>query len=113
VAIDSSSVLAISPQEKRLWLYNGTTGMNHPIPITNFYNELMLIKGIRDPEIALRSALLFENLHQYTDSDLDAAFIAYNRFRKRVELHPGAPEPSAAGIRARVQSFFRRKKSHG
>lgn len=113
VAIDSSSILAVSLREKRLWLYDGTSGMNHPIPITNFYNELMLFKGIRDPEIALRSALLFENLHQYTDSELHAAFIAYNRFRKRVELHPDPPEPSAVGMRARVQSLFRRKKSHG
>jgi hypothetical protein len=113
VAIDSSSILAISTQEKRLWLFDGTTGMNHPIPITNFYNELMLVKGIRAPEIALRSALLFENFHQYTDGEIHAAFIAYNRFRKRVELHPPALEPSAAGIRMRVQSLFRRKKSHG
>jgi hypothetical protein len=113
VAIDGSSILAISPPEKRLWLYDGSAGMNHPIPITNFYNELMLFKSIRDPAIALRSSLLFENLHQYTDADLHAAFIAYNRFRKRVELHPGAPEPHAVGIRARVQSLFRRKKSHG
>jgi len=113
VTLDVSSTLAISAREKRLWLYDGASGMNHPIPITNYYNELMLGKGIRDPKVALRSAGLFENLRDYTDDDLRTAFVAYNRLRKRIELTPGPSGPPSAGMRGWVQSLFRTKRHYG
>jgi hypothetical protein len=113
VAVDAMTTLAISGRERRLWLYDGASGMNHPIPITNYYNELMLSKGIRDPQVALRSSLLFENLQNYADADLRAAFFAYNRLWKRVELRPETTEPPAHGMRAWAQTLFRKKRRHG
>ena len=77
-----------------------------PIPITNFYNEIMLLKGIRDPEIALHSALLFTEPGRFTDEDLRSAFIAYNTIRQRVEIAPPAPEAEQGGIRGVVRRLF-------
>ncbi|MFQ5798512.1 MAG: hypothetical protein ACE5H0_07450 [Bacteroidota bacterium] len=79
-------VLAISPPEKRLWIYDAKSQVNHLIPVTNFYNELMMLKGIRDPNLALQSAKLFSRLSKFSDEDLARAFLSYNRLRKKVEV---------------------------
>ncbi|MGH2569478.1 MAG: hypothetical protein ACRDGA_14155, partial [Bacteroidota bacterium] len=34
-------VLAVCDEDERLWVYDENSGINHPIPVTNFYNELM------------------------------------------------------------------------
>jgi hypothetical protein len=107
VPIDIHSVLAIAAGEKRLWLYDGATGMNHPIPVTNYHNELMLRKQIRDPELALKSGLLFDQLSSYSDEDLRAAFVAYNAGRRRVEVQ-SVPSPAPArGFLGWLQSILR------
>jgi hypothetical protein len=110
VTIDTSRTLVISPAEHRLWLYDGTTGMNHPIPITNYYNELMLHRRVRDPHIALRSGLLFENLSTFPDDDLRGAFMAYNNLRRRVELKPVPPDRFRTGVAGWVQSLLGTKR---
>lgn len=107
VAIDDRSVLAIAPVEKRLWLYDGATGMNHPIPITNYHNELMLHKQIRDPAIALQSGLLFDRLFSYSNEDLRAAFVSYNAGRRRVEVNPVPAPESPRGFLGWLQSFLK------
>jgi len=98
VAIDGRTVLAIAEAEKRLWLHDGATGMNHPIPVTNFHNELMLQKQIRDPGRALAPGLLFDELSTTTDADLRAAFVAYNIARKRVDVQPAAAAAPERGL---------------
>ncbi len=84
--------LAICVPDRRLWLHDATTGVNRLIPVTNFYNELMLHKNIRDPRIALESRRLFEDLPSYSDSDLTYAFVTYNKLRAKVHV-AGAIEP--------------------
>ncbi len=86
VAIEAGIVLAISRDEGRLWVFDATSGMNILIPITNFYNELMLHKRIRDPKVALSSNRFFPHLEEYTDDDLRAAFLAYNKVRRKVDV---------------------------
>jgi hypothetical protein len=86
VPIGDGLVLAISPGEERLWLYDGRTGMNHLIPVTNYHNELMRVKQIRDPQVALKAVLLFREHASYTDAELRAAFVAYNKLRPKVPL---------------------------
>ncbi len=107
VAIDNRSVLAIAAGEKRLWLYDGATGMNHPIPVTNYHNELMLHKQIRDPAIALQSGLLFDHLSSYSDEDLRAAFISYNAARRRVDVQPASAPAPPRGFLGWLQSFLK------
>ncbi len=85
-------ILVISPAEKRLWVYDATNQVNHLIPVTNYYNELMLLKGVRDPNLALQSANLFSRLSEFSDEDLARAFLSYNRMKKKVEVTPGPVE---------------------
>lgn len=97
VRINENLVLGILMTERRLLLHDGVSGMNHLIPITNFYNELMLVKNIRDPQIALHSHLLFEDLMSYSESDLRSAFVAYNTIKRRVSIVNTPPPPKPRG----------------
>jgi hypothetical protein len=106
VRIDEHVTLAVGKQENRLWLHDAKTGVNYLLPITNYYNELMLLKRIRDPKIALRSSLLFTDLDSYSDADLRGACVAYNRLRPRVELNVGGPLPRLAGFRSLLRRFL-------
>jgi hypothetical protein len=110
VKVSDTLTLAIAKQEKRLWLHDARTMMNHLIPITNFYNELMLHQGIRDPKVALKSDLLYEKLEQYTDADLRAAFVAYNKQRKRVDIAlVEKPQRHDTGMKALFKKLFSTK----
>jgi hypothetical protein len=107
IAIDSRSVLVIAAAEKRLWLFDGTTGMNHPLPVTGYHNELMLQRQVRDPRQALAPALLFDQLPAYTDEELRAAFVAYNASRRRVEVQSVPARAPARGFLGWLQSFLK------
>lgn len=93
VDIDGAVTVAFAPAEKRIWMHDAVSGMVHPLPITNFYHELMVRAGIRDPKIALAPSLLWEQLEGYADDDLRSAFVAYNILRARVTLRPVPPRP--------------------
>jgi hypothetical protein len=111
VLLDDAHVLALCVQQRRLWLYDGATGIVHLIPVTNFYNELMLAKNIRDPKRALESGLLFEQLDLYSDDDLRKAFLLYNMLKPRTTLAP-APGEKTPGWRNAVRVFFARRSRH-
>ena len=78
--------LALCGTDRRLWVYEASTQVNRLIPVTNFYNELMLHKNIRDPKVALDSKRLFAHLSSYTDNDLTYAFLTYNKLKTKVHL---------------------------
>ncbi len=90
MSFEGSSVvsldLAICPADKRLWVHDRGTGVNRLIPVTNFYNELMLHKNVRDPKIALDSKIFFMTLDRYSDADLRSAFQSYNKLKTKVHL---------------------------
>jgi hypothetical protein len=86
-------VLALCATNGRLWLYEEPDQINHLIPVTNFYNELMLHKNIRDPRIAFDSKKLFSDLASFSDDDLTRAFITYNALKTKVHF----AGPVAAG----------------
>ena len=96
-------VLAICIGDRRLWIFDSETGMNQPVPVTNFYNELMLQRNVRNPKIALDSQRLFQDLHTFRDSDLFSAFRSYNQIRTKVAL-----DASVAPLSEGSPSFFRR-----
>jgi hypothetical protein len=77
-------VLAVCGNDSRLWVYDERTGVNHPIPVTNYYNELMLHKNVRDPKVALDSKRLFLELTQFSDRELTHAFQTYNQLHTKV-----------------------------
>ena len=109
VRVDDAVTLALAPEERRLWIHDRSTGMVHPLPVTNYYNELMIRRGVRDPGIALKSRLLFENQAAYADEELRDAFVTYNAIRHRVEVRPPQGQPKAGMLRRLVDAFFRRK----
>ncbi|MBI3111465.1 MAG: hypothetical protein HYZ01_07825 [Ignavibacteriales bacterium] len=102
--------LAICQADKRLWIHDTVSGINHPIPVTNFYNELMLHKNIRDPKVALEPNRFFGDLPRYSDLDLTKAFITYNGLRTKIVLeHPIIlPAPEGNLFLRRLKTLWNR-----
>ncbi len=101
-------VLAVCSFDRRLWVYDEATRVNRLIPVTNFYNEIMLHKNIRDPKIALDSKRFFADLAAYTDADLAHAFRTYNALKTKVHVD-GVVEPETAergGILHRLKNIL-------
>ena len=104
-------VLALCTADRRVWVFDSSTGVNRLIPVTNYYNELMLHKNIRDPKIALESRRLFSDVSAYTDADLTYAFFTYNKIKTKVHVQ-GAIEPDqkeSRGLAARFLKLFSRQ----
>jgi hypothetical protein len=110
VTIEGDLVLAIAKQEKRIWVYDRKSGMNLLIPITNFYNELMLHKSIRDPRVALKSDLFFQSLETYTDAEIRASFIAYNKLKRKVELKGPPTIEEQHGLKEFLMKLLRKRE---
>jgi hypothetical protein len=78
--------LVLCSKDRRIWVFDSLSGVNAPIPVTGFYNELMLQTGIKDPGIALEPQRLFDLSRSPSDSDLIKAFSSYNNVRKKVAI---------------------------
>jgi hypothetical protein len=112
IALDSAGelLLVISPAKRVLWLHDARTMVSTLVPVTNFYNELMLLKGVRDPKIALDHKRLFDDLASYTDADLRGAFARYNvSFRKvdATRLREEQPATARTSFVARFVEIFK------
>ncbi len=83
-------ILAISADEKRIWLHESYSGINYLIPLSNYYNQLMIEKNIRDPKIALKPNLFFGNVNgkhsDYTDIELRNTFLSYNKYLRKLDI---------------------------
>lgn len=110
VPIDADLTLAIAPQEKRIWLHDRVSGMNLLLPITNFHNELMLFKGIRDPGVALDVGHFFLSQTGYSDADLREAFIRYNAPRHLAKVQVPRAAPVAGGWFQTLKRLFGKEK---
>lgn len=108
---DRNLLLVISPARRVLWLHDMLDGTSTLLPVTNFYNELMLLKGIRDPQVALDHRRLFNHPDEFTDVDLRESFIRYNlAFRKVVPervVEPRPEPPKSRSIMDRIGNLFR------
>jgi hypothetical protein len=78
--------LALCSRDRRMWVYDALSQVNHIIPPTIFYNELMLHKSIRDPKIALDWRRLFSSMSGFSDAEFIHAFRTYNQIRMKVPL---------------------------
>jgi hypothetical protein len=76
-------ILAISGGEKKIWLHELNSGVNHLIPVSNYYNSLMLYRNERNAEKVLNPNLFFNNLGTFNDNELASAFILYNQYMRR------------------------------
>ena len=79
-------VIAIVPTHKRVWIYEAESEINHLIPVTNFYNEIMRVKGERDPEIVLKPNRLFTHHNELTDQEIGQGFFLYNKYLNKIKL---------------------------
>jgi hypothetical protein len=77
-------VLAFCKEDGKIWVYDEISGVNHLIPLTNFYNELMLHANVRDPKVALNSKRIFTDLQNYSDAMLSRAFASYNKLKTKI-----------------------------
>jgi hypothetical protein len=101
-------VLAVCVRDKRLWILDERDGVNHLIPVTNFHNALMLHKNIRDPKKALVPENFFSQLHEFSDADLTAAFVQYNKLRKKIDLgRIVVPRAARGNLFDKVISLFK------
>lgn len=85
IKIDEKYILAIAQLHKKIWLYEYDSGINYLIPVTNFYNYLMIVKKIRDEKIVLNYSLLFKNPETNSDEEIISAFILYNKYFRRIK----------------------------
>ncbi len=76
-------ILAICSGEKKIWLHEVYSGVNHLIPVSNYYNSLMLFRNERKMEKVLNPNLFFDNLGSFNDNELASAFILYNQYMRR------------------------------
>jgi hypothetical protein len=103
-------VLVLCSQDRRIWVYDTRSGINALIPVTGFYNELMLQMGIKDPRIALDPTRLFSAPEAQSDSDMIRAFASYNRVRNKIALSGDliiADNPKLNWIQRRLRRLLR------
>lgn len=86
VIIPDNLILVIAPVHKKIWLHETSSGINYIIPVTNFYNYLMMVKNFRSMKIVSNQSLMFKNLDSYSDMELISTFLAYNKYFKRVNV---------------------------
>jgi hypothetical protein len=100
--------IAFCTTDRRFWVFDGLELTCRPIPVTTFYNELMLVKNIRDPRIALDGRNIWRDLANYSDRDLALAFAAYNRMKGKVEIarDDQAPAGGRRSLLSRIGSLF-------
>jgi hypothetical protein len=124
---DRDLTLVLSPARRVLWLFDALSRTSTLIPVTNFYNELMLLKGVKDPKIALDHRLLFGDGKggdkgstgiSYSDEELAAAFVRYNSGFRKVDPERLArrSDPERGGERSVLKKLiggFRRSNANG
>lgn len=107
-------VLAVCAEDHRLWVFDAQTGVNHPIPVTSFYNELMLQNRVQDRRTVPDSKRLFTDIDTHSDAALTGAFSSYNRLRTKVLLGEPLVVQSEAGFnwfRRATRRLFRQGKT--
>jgi hypothetical protein len=112
IIIPDNLILTIAPAHKKIWLHKIETGVNHLIPLSNFYNQLMMVKDIRNSKIALNPGLFFDQLYEYSDADLVSAFITYNKYIKRFDIDLSYFEKgNSKPLQKSLLSFLKRGKN--
>lgn len=82
-------ILVIAPSDRKIWLHEINTGINHIIPATNFFNELLRQrKDLLDRAAPLNVNFIFENISKFSDVDINNAFINYSKAFAKVDIGP-------------------------
>jgi hypothetical protein len=105
IIVPGKYLLAIAGTAKKMWLHEFENGVNHLLPVSNFYNELMRLNNIRDPKIILSPGRLFENLPAYDDQQIISAFLSYNKYLKKIDIEY-YPADQSNNIQNRKKTLF-------
>jgi hypothetical protein len=84
--IKDKFILVIDKTNKKIWLHNYESGVNQIIPVSNYFNELMRLKKIKDENLFRSPSLFFNKLDDYTDEEFKLAFYQYNKFMRRFDI---------------------------
>ncbi len=84
--IKEKFLLVIDRTNKKIWLHNFESGVNHIIPVSNYFNELMRLKKIKDENLFRSPSLFFNKLNDFTDEEFKLAFYQYNKFMRRFDI---------------------------
>lgn len=103
--IKDKYILAIDKSNKKIWLHNQESGVNHIIPVSNYFNELMRLKKIKDENLFRLPLLFFDNLDDFTDEDFKLAFYQYNKFMRRFKIDINPQDLISA--KPRKKKFFK------
>lgn len=110
---NSEIFLAFSKELKSIWAYDTLAKNNVIIPLTAYYNTLMLHKEITTPSRVLNPKTLFNELHLYSDLDLKNAFVLYNNEKKKIPLNRFEANKQAAtnnNLLSKFKNFLDKKK---
>ncbi|MHB8580908.1 MAG: hypothetical protein ACYDA4_13780 [Ignavibacteriaceae bacterium] len=109
VFLPDKFIIAFAPVHKKIWIHNLENKINYLIPLSNFYNHLMLVKKIRDPKIALQPNLFFSKLDSFENVDLKAAFLLYNKYFRRINFDYSQFQTQQSQIKKNsLFSFFKK-----
>ncbi len=87
--VKNKLVIAIAPVHKKIWLYEKQSGVNHILPVSNFYNEIMRARGERNPAVVSHPKRIFERLDEFTDEEIGQGFLLYNEYLNKFEIDYG------------------------
>lgn len=76
-------ILVIAPSDHKIWLYEKSSGINYPIPISNFYNELLRLKRETRNEAYKSPNKLFDEIETFKESEIILAFLLYCKYKRR------------------------------
>lgn len=106
-------ILVFASSHKKIWLHVYGIGVNYLIPVTNYYNELMRFKKIKDPKEALNPKLFFQNLTEYSDDELISALVLYNKYLRRfsIDFSKYIKAPQQLTNKRQFRDLFRKDKN--
>jgi hypothetical protein len=79
-------VLAVSPANRSIWLYDSKTEINHIIPVTNFINELLRGNKAINKKKGIDLNYVFSNLNLFDAEDFKYALLEYNKHWRKIDL---------------------------
>ncbi len=103
-------ILVIAPVDHKIWLFEKSSGINYPIPVSNYYNELLRLKRETRNEVYKNPVKLFDDIESFKESEIILAFLMYCRYKRKFNLdyliNKFLTEPNK---KKSLFSFFRRK----
>lgn len=84
--IKNEIVIAIAQVHKRIWVYENKSGINYFIPVTNFFNEIIRVREIREAKNLPKPDSIFTDTNSFSDKEIAQGFLLYNKHWKKLEI---------------------------